>query len=188
MQDEPRIQDYLSGRLSASDAEAFEAQMFADDELAAEVERALEIRAAMQEPVASPRVSARRLASGMRPAWALAAGLAAISIGLVWFRSQPPTPVFRGVEQTMGLEVELAGGKLNARWAPASGAHGYELQTFAADGQLMESVPSKETTVAIELRAAAPPAYVEVVALDDFGQTMLRSQRVRLDPPDVPGR
>ncbi len=194
MQDERRIQDYLSGRLSASEAEAFEAQMFADDELAAEVERGLEIRAAMQDQQSKPRAAAagsarRGSRSGMGPAWALAAGIAAMGIGFAWFRYQSASPpVFRGVEQTMGLEVELSGGKLNARWAPAPGAHGYELQTFAADGQLMESVPAKDTTVAIELRGVTPPAYVEVVALDDFGQTLLRSQRVRLDSPDVPER
>jgi hypothetical protein len=192
VQDERRIQDYLSGRLSASEAEAFEAQMFADDELAAEVERGLEIRAAMQDQQSKPHAAAaarRGSRSGLRPAWALAAGIAAMGIGLAWFSYQSASPpVFRGVEQTMGLEVELTGSKLNARWAPAPGAHGYELQTFAADGQLMESVPAKDTTVAIELRAAAPPAYVEVVALDDFGQTMLRSQRVRLASQNVPER
>jgi anti-sigma factor RsiW len=188
VQDERRIQDYLSGRLPSTEAEAFEAQMFADDELAAEVERALEIRAAMQDQPAAPRVTARRATAGLPPAWAMAAGIATLGIGLVWFRYQSPTPVFRGVEQTLNLEVEVAGGKLNARWAPAAGAHGYELQTFAADGQLMDSVSAKDTTVAIELRAAAVPAYVEVVALDDFGQAMLRSQRVRIDAPDVPDR
>jgi anti-sigma-K factor RskA len=182
VQDEPHIQDYLSGRLSAAEAEAFEARMFADDELAGEVQQALEIRAAMQEPVASPRVTARRRSWGSRPAWALAAAIAVVGIGLVWFRPQAPTPVFRGVEQTMRLEVELTGGELNAHWAAASGAHGYELQTFGADGQIMDSFPATGTTVAIELRAAPPPAYVELVALDDFGQTMLRSQRVRLAP------
>jgi anti-sigma factor RsiW len=188
VQQERRIQDYLSGRLSAADAAAFEAQMFDDDELAAEVERALEIRAAM-DPVTKPQAIARRGNAGSRPAWALAAGIAALGIGLVWFRYQSAsTPVFRGVEQTMGLEVEVAGGKLSAHWAAAPGAHGYELKTFAADGQVIDSVPVTGTTVAVELRAAVPPAYVEVVALDDFGQTMLRSQRVRLAAPDGEGR
>jgi hypothetical protein len=187
VQDEQRIQDYLSGRLSAAEAEAFEAKMFADDALAAEVEQALEIRAALQKPGASQPVAAHRgnwrSRSHMRPAWALAASIAVAGIGLFWFRAQSPsTPVFRGVEQTMGLQVEVAGGKLDARWAAVPGAHEYELQIFEADGQLTDSVPSDGTRLVLELREGASHAYAEVVALDNLGQTMLRSQRVRLSP------
>ena len=52
----------------------------------------------------------------------------------------------------MGLEVEVAGGTLNARWAPSAGAHGYELQIFAADGRLMHSVEAATPTATVDLR------------------------------------
>ena len=184
---ERRIQDYIAGRLSAAEAEAFEAQMFADDALAAEVERALEIRAAMQVPAAASDMVSRRGSARLRPAWALAAGVAALALGLTWVRWQtPPEPVFRGAEQVMGLEAEFIDNKLEAHWAPVAAADKYELRILADDGRLMLTLESETPTAEITLPATGiagdptPPAFVEVVALDEFGQTLMRSQRVPL--------
>ena len=190
---ERQIQDYISGRLSAAEAEAFEARMMADDELAAEVERAIEIRAASESPVAASDPVARRPRPHLRPAWALAAGVAALALGLTWLRWQPPpAPVFRGAEQPMGLEVEFADHQLKAHWAPVAVADKYELRILAADGHVLLILESRSPTAEIKLPPTgiagdpAPPAFVEVVALDDFGQTLMRSQRVPLT--DAAGR
>ena len=92
-------------------------------------------------------------------------------------------PVFRGVEQRMGLEVQLNGRELNAKWAPVSGATGYELRVFERSGQLLRSVEVDGATAALDLdteTGTAAPAFVDVVALDRFGQELIRSQRIPL--------
>ena len=168
--------------------------MFADDDSRPKWRLELKIRAAMQDPRRA-RCQARAAISRLRPVWALAAGVAALGVGLSWLRlAVPPEPVFRGAEQRMGLEVELAGGRLNAHWATSAGASGYELQIYAADGTCVQSVEVATPTAKVELRgaeltgAAARPAFVEVVALDEFGQTLMRSQRVYLTDAPIDSR
>jgi anti-sigma factor RsiW len=180
--DERRLQDYLAGRLDAAEAERFEERMFADDALAAEVQRALEVRsataqAAAQRAAASPP---RRVLYAL----AIAASAAALAVGVIWLQ-QPPSPdVFRGVEQRMGLEVEADGGAVRARWQAVAGAAGYELQLFGSDGRLLRSVEADGTAATLDLGAAADaasaPAFVEISALDELGQTLQRSERVAL--------
>jgi len=190
---ERRIQEYISGRMSAAEAEAFEARMMADDELAVEVERAIEIRAAVQDSTAASDHVAQRPRARMRPGWAIAAGVAVLAVGISWLGLRPTEPVFRGAEQSLGVQFEVANGVLNAYWPDAPGAKGYELQLYAADGRLVHSVEITTPTANVNLRgpelagAAAPPAFVEVAALDEFGQTLMRSQRMVLGT-DVPVR
>jgi anti-sigma factor RsiW len=179
--DESRIQDYLSGRLDAAETERFEERMFADDALGAEVQRALEIRAA------TPQAGGKRRAGGpsrrVFVALAAAAGAAAVAVGISWL-PEPPAAVFRGVEQRIGLEVEVEGGELRARWRPVAGAAGYELQLLASDGRTLQSLEADGTTAALELGApvdsSSAPAFVEVSALDELGQTLQRSDRLAL--------
>lgn len=183
--DERRIQEYLAGRLDPAEAERFEERMFMDDALAAEVQRALEIRAATL-----PASVQRRTARPPRRAWfalAAAAGAAVVAVGIVYLQ-QPPSPaVFRGVEQRMGLEVEVDGGVLRARWQPIADAAGYELQVLASDGRVLRSLEADGTAAALDLGLAADsadaPAFIEVSALDELGQTLRRSERLAL-----PGR
>jgi hypothetical protein len=172
----------LSGRrLDAAEAERRRAHV-RDDGVAAEVESALEIRAA------TPRADAkRRTSSPPRRAWlafAAAAGAAVIAVGIVWLQRPSEPPVFRGVEQRMGLEVEADGGTLRARWQSVADAAGYELQVLARDGRVLRSVEADDTTAALDLGAAADaasaPAFVEVSALDGFGQALQRSERIAL--------
>jgi hypothetical protein len=180
--DESRIQDYLAGRLAAAEAEAFEQRMFEDDALAAEVQTALEVRAATAPAGAARRASGppRRMLYGL----AIAASAAVLAVGIAWLRPPPAPEVFRGVEQRMGLEVEVDGGAVRARWEPVADAAGYELQVFARDGRLLRSVEVDDATAALELgapaNATAAPAFIEVSALDDLGQTLQRSERVAL--------
>lgn len=185
--DESRIRDYLAGRLDAAEAERFEQRMFEDDELAAEVERALEIRAATA--TATPTATATEVGTARRPsgpprrvlyALAVAASAAVLAVGIVWLQP-PPEPVFRGVELRMGLEVEIGGGALRARWQPVADASGYELQLLASDGRVLRSLETDGTAATVELGApngGPAAAFVEVSALDDVGQTLRRSERV----------
>jgi hypothetical protein len=179
--DESRIRDYLAGRLDTAEAERFEERMFADDGLAAEVQRALEIRAATS-------LAAVKTRSGPpRRAWvalAAAAGVAALGVGITWLQRPADSPVFRGAEQRMGLTVEADGATLRARWQSVADAAGYELQVLARDGRVLRSVEADGTAAALDLGApadpASAPAFVEVSALDELGQTLQRSERVAL--------
>jgi len=180
--EESRIQDYLAGRLDAAAAERFEQRMFEDDALAAEVQGALEIRAATPAQAA-----ARRPSGPPRRGWyalAAAAGAAVLAVGIVWLQQPPAPPVFRGVEQRIGLEVEVDGGALRARWQPVAAAARYELQVLASDGRVLRSLEADGTAATVDLGASAEgpsaAAFVEVSALDDVGQTLRRSERLAL--------
>lgn len=187
--DESRIRDYLAGRLDAAAAERFEQRMFEDDELAAEVERALEIRAATPAQTQAPVGATPRPSSPSRRvlyAFAAAASVAVLAVGIVFLQRPSEPPVFRGVEQRMGLQVEIDGSALRARWQPVADAASYELQVLTADGRVLRSVEADGTAAALALGAAADvaaAAFVEVDALDAVGQTLQRSDRVAL-----PGR
>jgi hypothetical protein len=179
--DESRIRDYLAGRLDAAAAERFEQRMFEDDELAAEVQRALEIRAAT--PAQAQAGATSRPSSPSRRvlyAFAAAASVAVVAVGIVLLQRPAEAPVFRGVEQRMGLAVESDGGALRARWQPVAGAASYELQLLGADGRVLRSVEADGTAAALDFGAAADAAFVEVDALDAVGQTLQRSDRVAL--------
>jgi anti-sigma factor RsiW len=180
--EERRIQDYLAGRLDAAAAERFEQRLFEDDALAAEVQSALEIRAA----TATQAAAARRPGGPPRRVWyalAVAASAAALAIGIVW-QQQPPPDVFRGVEQRMGLEIEVEGAALRARWQAVGGAASYELQVLSGDGRVLSSLEADGTAATVDLGASgdgsAAPAFVEVSALDGVGQALQRSERLAL--------
>jgi anti-sigma factor RsiW len=180
--DESRIRDYLAGRLDAAEAERFEQRMFEDDELAAEVGRALEIRAATEVQVGETRPASRPPRRALY-AFAVAATAAILAVGIVWLQRPAAPPVFRGVELRMGLEVEIGGGALRARWQPVADASGYELQLLASDGRVLRSLETDGTAATVELGApngGPTAAFVEVSALDDVGQTLRRSERVPL--------
>lgn len=178
-----RIREYLAGRLDAAEAERFEERMFADDELAAEVQRALEIKAAAAPAAATP--ATRRLPRRAWFAFAAAASAAALAVGIVWLQQPPPEPVFRGIEQLgIQLEVEADAGARRARWAPVAGAAGYEVQVLARDGRVLQSFETRDPSATIEIGApadpASTPAFIEVTALDGLGQILRRSERVAL--------
>lgn len=180
--DESRIQEYLAGHLEEAEAELFEERMFTDDELAAEVQRALEVRAATQHAGAKRRTGGTPRRSLF--ALAAAAGVAVIAVGITYLQQPPAPAVFRGVEQRMGLQVEVDGGTLRARWQPIVAAAGYELQVLARDGRVLRSLETDGTAATLDLAApadsASAPAFVEVSALDDLGQTLRRSERLAL--------
>lgn len=180
--DQAILHAYLCGALSEAEAEDFEKRLFADDELAKELQRAVEIRAAAMDRVRKPDArDAGRSGRRLLPL-AIAAGAAMLAAGLYWLQT-PPTPVYRGIEQRAGLELRIAGGEVRAEWAPVPGAAGYELGIYAGDGRLLHTIDADASPVAFDFDAVVPSGsktYVEVVALDDLGQTLARTERVEL--------
>jgi hypothetical protein len=189
---EQALRSYLAGKLTAHEADAFEERLFANEALAQEAQLALEVRAALvsHEPVrAAKRVTAVRQ-HRLLPL-ALAATIASLAVAIYFLQApRESVPVFRGVEQRMGLEVALNGRALNAKWQPVSGATGYELRVFERSGELLRSVEVDGATAAIDLDAEAgtAPAFVDVVALDRFGQELIRSQQIALSESSDAGK
>ena len=112
-----------------------------------------------------------------------------LAVGISWMGLRPPEPVFRGSEQSLGVEFEVAHGVLNAFWPDTPGAKGYELQLYAADGSLVHSWKSPlpgqcEFAQPGAGRTRGTPAFVEVAALNESGQTLMRSQRMVLSIPE----
>jgi hypothetical protein len=178
MTEEQRIRAYLARELSEAEAERFEEELFANDDLAHEVQRALEIRAALRETGASSSTQRSRRNSRWLVALAAAAGVAFVAVTIPTLL-RPPEAVFRGVEQRMGLEVEVDSGEWRATWAPVPGATGYELRILARDGRVLRNIEVDATEAAIDVgEGGDPAAFAEVVALDDLGQTLRRSDRV----------
>jgi hypothetical protein len=179
--DERRIQDYLAGRLDDAEAERFEERLMADDDLAAEVQQALEIRAALTTARSAPGGKPAR--RGPLLALAAAAAVSMIALGVHWLHS--PEPVFRSVPASAGFDVgvEIAGGELRARWDPVAGAAGYELRVLAGDGRVLERIEVDAAWATLDLGGtdrASSPAFLEVVALDELGQVLRRSNRIAL--------
>jgi hypothetical protein len=183
MTDERRIQAYLARELSEAEAERFEEELLADDALADEVQRALEIRAALGSTAATQIALRARRSPRLLYALAAAAGIAFIAVAVPWLQ-RPADPMFRGVEQRMGLQIEVDGGELRAQWAPVAGATGYELRVLARDGRVLESIEVETAEAAVDVGGQRgsdlEPAFAEVVALDDLGQTVRRSDRVAI--------
>jgi hypothetical protein len=179
---ERRIRAYLERELGEAEAERFEEELMADDGLALEVQRALEIRAALRNVAAKPTPLRVAYNPRLRLALAVAAGVALVAVALpLWLQQPPVEPVFRGVEQRMGLTIEADGRELRARWATVPGATGYELRVLAREGRLLDSVEVGTTEAVLVLgedRESGSAAFAEVVALDDLGQTLRRSDRV----------
>ena len=154
--------------------------MFADDELGAEVQRALEIRAAaLQAGVERHTVRPRpRMLFGL----AAAAAAAMIAVGILWLQQPLAPPLFRGAEQRMGLEIDVDRGALLARWQSVAGAAGYEVQLLDRDGDalLILNVDEPSAAFALSAMGGSEPAFIEVSALDELGQTLRRSDRVAL--------
>lgn len=181
------IHAYLTGALSESEAEAFEERLFADDKLERELKRAMEIRAALGDAADVQAQPGRGSVQRVLLPLALAAGAAILAFGLIQLQTPTEvTPVFRGVEQRTGLEVEIADKQLNAQWRPVSDAALYELRLLAADGELLTfvEVSGSQATAEIDLNDASnnasEAAYIELIALDQFGQTIVRSERLEI--------
>ncbi len=184
---------YVGGRLGEQEAEAFEQHFFSCEECWALVQTANAARASFERELSDDTVASaarpRRRWATLVPAVGLAATLAGVALFGVW--RADPTPArgeaFRGVDQTMALEVAVEGAMLRVSWSPVAAAAGYEVRAYDPSGRLLRASEVDGETVAVdldvgELGGLPSVALLDVVALDGLGQVVLRSQRVALEP------
>lgn len=182
---------YLAGRLSESDAKAFEAHYFECDRCAEAVTLGTKLRAAFgRTPVAPAAISP----SPSRAWLPLAAVIAVALLGFgVWriarreaIESAPSVP--RAAHEALAIDVARAAeGGFTLTWRPPPGAASYKVEVFGADGGTLWSGESREPRLRIrgdDLRATggAPPPQVQVEAFDAMGQMVARSAPMRLAP------
>lgn len=183
-----RIQDYLSGRLSAEEADAFEEQCLADEELAQELHLALEVRAAGEsaEPWLAPPPSA---ALRGRWLWPAAAALVVLAVGLgialrVDRGSETREPM-RGEDVALELSLARQGLSVTVAWPFFEGAEGgYRAELFSADGALVASAETLDRRLVIPVpeEAAAAPLYARVQALGPLREVIAESSLQAVPP------
>lgn len=184
---------YLRQALPEEEASSFEAHYFACDRCWEEVERGLEVRAALTAE------ETREVSSGegqrapgrwwRHPAFAVAAGLGLAAVGLwQWGPAGPEEgreTIVRGATEALELAFETSSERLALSWPEVTGAESYLVQFLDAAGTLL----LEEETAASELTVAwmrLPPPNTEgallarVQALDSLRQTLVSSDFVEL--------
>ena len=178
--DDDALRDYVAGKLSPEAAEEFEQHLFECDACADEVQRAIEIRAALRTP-------ARRAAGGR---WgvglAIAATIGAIAFGLwqVELRRQPlAPPPLRGSAHEITATGTLNGATFTAIWKPVANARSYRVQIFNAIGEPVTFTETGSTTFSATIGAArkSEPRYWKVQALDDDRVVIAASALMKID-------
>ena len=164
--DAPR--QYVAGLLTDEAAEEFEQHLFECDACADDVERAMEIRAAL---------TTRRVASGGwrvgRVGLAIAATLAAVALGLWQTRLHEPVlapPPLRGASsREINATGRLAGTTFTAQWKAVKDARSYRVQIFNSVGEPIAWTETSNTRFSAAIGAArnGEPRYWKVQALDE---------------------
>ena len=187
-EDQQLIHAYLSGTLSERETEDFEQRLFADDALANELQRSMEIGAVARGSGKESAVTRFRDIRRTVVPLALAAGAAAVVFGL--FRVEAPhdpAQVLRGIEQQMGIEARIADERLLVHWQPVPGAIFYDLRVLDARGQLVAHAEidgrRSEAIVGFDMVADSEsgPFSVELIALDSLRQTIVRSGNIEIE-------
>lgn len=176
------VADYLAGRLSEADASAFEEHAFGCDRCIAELERATELRAALDAD--NVRTRGERPRSMPWPAFALAAALV-LGVGLWMARPLlAPEPAYRAGDDaapTLDLAVTRIGERIALSWEPVPGADLYEVRVFTAAGDPVHAQRSEKTSMQLfpadwQEDAAADRLHVQVIAFDELRQAIARSE------------
>lgn len=179
---------YVAGRLSGSEAEAFEEHLFTCDRCLNEARLGLEIRAA-----ASPQSRGLTEQASRRVLWrplAIAAAFAAALLG-GWHLQRSKGPAADGVtrgEDVRALAVQAHSGAdgVEVSWTPVSRADVYRVEVSTGEGRLLlkRDVPGTSVSVGkADLVAAAGGAlYVRVTALDGLRQEIAASSPVSIVP------
>lgn len=183
------VTDYITGRASDDDVAAFETHYFECEACWEEMQRALEIRAALAGtagraiPGTQTSVTSRRLRHGLA-AWAVAAAALLLTALALWLPQAPwsgsRTPAVRGDREVLPLEVEAAAEGLILRWTPRDGAEVYRVRLFRPDGSLALEMETRESRVVLAPPSPPPPdpgapARVRVQALDSLRQVVASS-------------
>ncbi len=181
---------YLAGRLSAADAEAFEAHYFACDRCWMLVQQAAEVRAALSDRPGSGIVpTARTRGSRLRRLIPLLAAAAVILAVELWLRpsAPPPTAIYRGGDSSLRAVARATVESLGVSWERRAGVGTYRVRLFGADGRLLAEHESVDTALAVS-RSVIPSgtrAYWEVDALDSLREIFAHSPLIPASPPDT---
>jgi len=177
---------YLAGRLSASEAEAFEEHSFSCPDCREDVRRGAELRETLGKPAIVFAAPERRSAPRWLPL-AAAAAIAIVGIGLwqVAHRAgdRATAPVLRGGGAAL-LHVRVEGGppgRLSLSWVPLPRASRYVVRVLTPDGRSVWSSETREARLTIDpaaLAAAKPGAALEVQveALDAMESVVATSE------------
>ncbi|HEY8134291.1 MAG TPA: zf-HC2 domain-containing protein [Thermoanaerobaculia bacterium] len=164
--DDDVLRQYVAGLLPEAAAEEFEEHMFACDACAEEVQRAIELRAALPPAI---RRSQRRPYSLL--AAAAAAAVVAVGLWQVRLRQEPiaPPPLRSATAHEIKASGHLVGTTFTASWNAVSDARSYRVQVFDSVGQPVTWTETASTRFSAPIGSASrgEPRYWKVQALDD---------------------
>lgn len=174
------VSRYLSGTLSETEANQFEAHYFGCDRCSGEVQTAAKLRAAFGHPAIVRRSAgaSRRVASGEAVALlAAAAAVAMVALGMRQL-ARPPVPasestVFRGESvDTIDLSVTPgSGSRVILQWSPDSDARSYRVEVLRTDGVPVLKSETRDNRIELDLSSlpARPPGVSFLVRIDVLG-------------------
>ncbi len=182
VRDRELIQGYAAGRLAESDAEGLEAHAMECAECWAEIQQAVELRAALVEARVVPATQAPAATTRGRWPLALAAAAAVIlAIGgtAVWYLSGARgevAPILRGPSDELGVVMSWqSNGALRISWTPVLDAATYRIKVSSPAGAVVERQVGTPTITLAPLEAPARPATVTVEAENSAGEVVSRA-------------
>jgi hypothetical protein len=179
--DDEVLRQYVSGQLSDAAAEAFEEHMFDCDRCADEVQRAIEIRAAL---AGAPASAGHRLKPVLHIPLAVAAVAAAVAIGLWQFQSRQlsPPPLRSVSSREIAATGRVVGTIFNASWNVIPNARSYRVQVFNSLGEPVTWTETSSTKFSAPIGAASrgEPRYWKVQALNDDHVVIASSQLIKI--------
>jgi hypothetical protein len=183
--DDDLLRKYAAGKVTESEAETFEEHLFGCDRCRTELEQAMAIRAAMQEP------SRASLLQWRFPSVAFVAAAAAVIVvvfGLLQLRSRDQAIVqpVRGAQHgELAATARVSGGSLSINWNAIPAARDYTVQLFTADGSPLQSMRTSDSKASLPLGSlpSGAPLYWRVQAIDENGVVISSSPLQRIARP-----
>jgi hypothetical protein len=166
---------YLAGRLTAEEAEAYEAHYFGCERCWRTLETALAVRSAS---------GARRPARFGGRALAAAATVVLAVAGGWWITTRGPASpddALRGAGDVLAVQLVRGPAGLEVSWVPRPDADRYRVRIFGADGGLLLERSTADTAVVVTPPAGA--AFVEVTVLGALLQVLDGSGLVPVAAP-----
>ncbi len=176
---------YAAGKVTESEAETFEEHLFGCDRCRTELEQAMAIRAAMQEP---SRFSLLQWKFPSVISVAAAAAVIVLVMGLWQWRSRDEAVMqsVRGADRgDLAATAQVTRGVLNVTWKATPSAREYAVQLFTAGGTPLQSVRTSDSKASLPLGSvpSGMPLYWRVQAIDENGVVISSSQLQRIARP-----